>query len=91
MRGIANPPHAQLDKCVGTGCERRDGCVRFRSLVSGQDVLNPPPLKRVTQACAYFHPIGVMAESLMLDVEEAEAWAARTIAKPQPHRQKRGR
>lgn len=82
MKGHRNPPSDLLDKCVGTGCERRAECVRFRSLVQGQAVLNPPPLKRVSQACAYFHPIGVMATALMLTLEEAAVWAADTTAKP---------
>lgn len=83
MKGKPATVHLEgLDKCVGTGCDRRAQCIRFRSDVQGQGVMLTPPLKRVSQACAYFHPILAMGKAYMMTPEQAEAWAAKVIAKP---------
>lgn len=64
-------------KCPGTGCDKRGQCYRFRDMVrAGQEVLDPVPVKRITQACAYYHPVGSAPSGLLMTIAEAEAWAA---------------
>lgn len=66
---------SEMAKCIGLGCERRASCYRFRLLPKGRDVLSPAPVKPVSQACAYFHPVNNTPNALMQTAEEAEAWA----------------
>ena len=76
---------SELPKCVGTGCDRRMLCLRFRSLPAGQDVMNPPPLKPVTGACAFFMPSQGIGRHWLMRESEAEEWAERARALPARH------